>query len=124
MSKAFENPSHTKDAGRRIIEDKAAEARERIGRIEKAATGAVAEAQDAAQAIEEKRMAGRKIADREQGRSDGEAFHAAAPSAKTKGAIKSGKPEGTTPQGLERAGDEEERLTRGHYGAEPGAEDD
>ncbi|HLJ69828.1 MAG TPA: hypothetical protein VKU03_00825 [Roseiarcus sp.] len=45
MNKEFENPvpPRTKDAGGRIIEDKAAEARERIGRIEKAASGAAAE---------------------------------------------------------------------------------
>ncbi len=66
MNKEFENPvpPRTKGEAGRIIEDKAAEARERIGRIEKAASGAAAEAQAAAQDIEEGR-AEREIAERD-----------------------------------------------------------
>jgi len=65
MNKASENsvppPS---DAAGRIVDDRAAEARERIGRIEKSAGGPAVEAQKAAQAVEE-RMAEREIAARD-----------------------------------------------------------
>ncbi|GEM_PF-3945458 len=132
MSKEFEHPvpPRTKDEGGRIIEDKAAEARERIGRIEKAATGPAAEAQKAAQAVEE-RMAEREFAERDvkQRRSDGEAFQAGALSAKMKKtAPKSGRDRDEAREasayGHERVHDEEDRLTRGHYGAEAGRDDD
>ena len=81
MNKEFENPvpPRSKGVGGRIIEDKAAEARERIGRIEKTASGAAAEAQKAAQEIEE-RKAEREVAERDvvQQRSGGEKVQASA----------------------------------------------
>ena len=129
MDKASENPVplRTKDEGGRIIEASAAEARERIGRIEKAASGPAAEAQEAARAIEE-RSAEREIAENDirQKRGDSETIESARLAAKRKGSQKLSvdrdEAQETAAFGRARidADDEagQDDLTRGHYGAE------
>jgi len=131
MGKASENPvpPSTKDEGGRIIEASVAEARERIGRIEKAASGPAAEAQDAAQAIEE-RSAEREIAERniKQRRGDNETIEAARLAAKRQSSQKSGddrdEAQEAAAYGHARVDADDEAgqddLTRGHYGAEAG----
>ena len=127
MGKASENPvpPSTKDEGGRIIEASVAEARERIGRIEKAASGPAAEAQ----AIEE-RSAERQIAERniKQRRGDNETIEAARLAAKRQSSQKSGddrdEAQEAAAYGHARVDADDEAgqddLTRGHYGAEAG----